>query len=39
MLLKITVKAAKGASVKQIEALHKKLSDAKGVNAALGRSL
>ncbi len=39
MLLEFTVKAAKGASVEQIEALQKKLSDAKGLNTAVGRSL
>ena len=39
MLLKFTVKAAKGAQVEQIEALQKKLSDAKGLNTAVGRSL
>lgn len=38
MLLKFTVKAAKGASVEQIEALHKKLSDAKGLNTAVGKA-
>lgn len=37
MLLKFTVKAAKGASVEQIEALQKKLSDAKGLNTAVGK--
>jgi len=35
MLLKFTVKAANGVSVKQIEALQKKLSSAKGVNTAV----
>ena len=39
MLFKFTVKAAKGASVDQIEALRKKLSDREGLNAAAGRSL
>lgn len=38
MLLKFTVKAAKGASVEQIEALQKKLSDAKGLNTAVGKA-
>ena len=39
MLLKITVKAVKGATVKQIEALQERLSDSKGVNVAVGKSL
>lgn len=38
MLLKFTVKAAKGAQVEQIEALQKKLSDAKGLNTAVGKA-
>lgn len=38
MLLKFTVKAANGVSVKQIEALQKKLSSAKGVNTAVGKA-
>ena len=38
MLLKFTVKAAKGAQVEQIEALQKKLSSAKGVNTAVGKA-
>lgn len=38
MLLEFTVKAAKGASVEQIEALQKKLSDAKGLNTAVGKA-
>lgn len=36
MLLKFTVKAAKGAQVEQIEALQKKLSDGKRLNTAVG---
>ena len=38
MLLKFTVKAAKGAQVEQIEALQKRLSDAKGLNTAVGKA-
>lgn len=38
MLLKFIVKAANGVSVKQIEALQKKLSSAKGVNTAVGKA-
>ena len=38
MLLKFTVEAAKGAQVEQIEALQKKLSDAKGLNTAVGKA-
>ena len=38
MLLKFTVKAPKGAQVEQIEALQKKLSDAKGLNTAVGKA-
>lgn len=38
MLLKFTVKAAKGASVKQIEALQKKLLNAKGLNTVVGKA-
>ena len=38
MLLKFTVKAAKGVQVEQIEALQKKLSDAKGLNTAVGKA-
>lgn len=38
MLLKFTVKAAKGAQVEQIEALQKKLSNAKGLNTAVGKA-
>ena len=38
MLLKFTVKAAKGAQVEQIEALQKKLSDAKGLNTTVGKA-
>lgn len=38
MLLKFTVKAAKGAQVEQIEALQKKLSGAKGLNTAVGKA-
>lgn len=37
MLLKFTVKAAKGAGIGRIEALQKKLSDAARLNAAVGR--
>ena len=36
MLLKFTVKAVKGAEIKQIEALQKKLSDGKRLNTAVG---
>ena len=39
MLLKFTVKAAEGVSLKQIEALQKKLSEKKSLNAAAGRGL
>ena len=39
MLLEFTAKSVKGAQVEQIEALQKKLSDAKGLNTAVGRSL
>lgn len=38
MLLKFTVKAAKGAQVEQIEALQKKLFNAKGLNTAVGKA-
>lgn len=38
MLLKFTVKVAKGAQVEQIEALQKRLSDAKGLNTAVGKA-
>lgn len=38
MLLKFTVKAVKGAEIKQIEALQKKLADAARLNAVVGRS-
>lgn len=38
MLLKFTVKAAKGVQVEQIEALQKKLSDAKGLNTTVGKA-
>ena len=38
MLLKFTVKAAEGVSLKQIEALQKKLSDTKGLNTAVGKA-
>ena len=38
MLLKFTVKAVKGAEIKQIEALQKKLADVARLNAVVGRS-
>lgn len=38
MLLKFTVKAPKGAQVEQIEALQKKLFNAKGLNTAVGKA-
>ena len=39
MLLKLTVKATEGTSLKQIEALQKKLSEKRSLNAATGRGL
>lgn len=36
MLLKLTVKAVKGSSVNRIEGLRKRLSNAKGLNTAVG---
>ena len=38
MLLEFTAKSVKGAQVEQIEALQKKLSDAKGLNTAVGKA-
>ncbi len=38
MLIKFTVKAVKGAEIRQIEALQKKLSNAKGLNTAVGKA-